>query len=285
MRSDCMTYTLVNRIGEALSLTSDNTFFYDSSGYGVELSNTYRQAGRRFVLTSSKPKQAEISGKVYLKGGSSQERFLTFERFCQQAPLTLQYTPETTTFSRRVRVSKITKDATYHAHAQSISVELVCETPWYQRVAVTTVADTSKESWTWGITWGVTWGSSQTNTVVINSDTYLDSPCRLVINGATTSPTWSHYVDGVLVESGGFSASTAIAAGNSLVVDNTVDPYQMRIVKQGTETLVRDVYQSRDFAKACFMTVRHGHNVIAVSDTAGTSLTISAEAYLYYDSV
>ena len=285
MRSDCMTYTLVNRVGQTLDLTTDSTFFYDSSGYGVELSNSYRQAGRRFILTSSKPKQGELSGKIYLKGGSSQERFLSFERFCQQAPLTLQYTPETTTYSRRVRLSKIAKDALYYPHAQSITVELTCETPWYQRVAVTTVAGTSAESWTWGVTWGVTWGSAQTNTIEINSDTYLDSPCRLVINGATTSPTWSHYVDGVLVESGGFTGSTAIASGNALIVDNTVDPYQMRIVKQGTETLVRDVYQSRDFAKECFMTVRHGHNVIAVSDTAGTSLTISAEAYLYYDSV
>ena len=57
------------------------------------------------------------------------------------------------------------------------------------------------------------------NTLMIDSDSHGDSPCRVTVYGPCTNPVWKHYVNNVLYETGKYEGS--IPDGHKLVIDTT----------------------------------------------------------------
>lgn len=309
--SEVRHFSLINSIGSVCDITTQERFYGEFDGLGYSRSITYRQVGTRFVKVSDDYEQAATKGTMYFQtleyavpavasdeqfeGDEVYKRYFDFMQFCKLEPLRMVYTREGSTFYRDCLVtvsekSEIDKDT----RALKADITFTFTDPWYKIVNVATpVVKQTAFSWTWGVTWpsdgsGVMWGSTSDGMIlVINSDSYEDSPCKLTIYGPITNPTWTHYVNGVEYERGAFSATTTVTNGNFLVVDNTTDPFSMEIYEGSTKNPVKDVYQNRDFSTAGFITLKHGENVISVKSAADASVrvNIKAEGRLYYATV
>ena len=100
--------------------------------------------------------------------------------------------------------------------------------------------------------------------------------------GPCTNPTWRHYVDGVLKESGKVIAE--ILPNHRLVIDTTVIPYSMKVYDSQNQA-VTDLYQSSDFETQRFVSLDYGENIITVSAEDVTVIGIGVEAEIEYATV
>lgn len=148
-------------------------------------------------------------------------------------------------------------------------------------------SDMSKS--TWGdpdnnIT-GIVWGRPTTMEVRWTSDSYMDSPCRIRIEGPLKDPSWTHYLNGQVISSG--KVTCEIPKTHYLVIDNSKDPYEIAEYDKDDD-LIFDQYQNSDFTTDRFITLKPGLNVVVFSNQNMTTeriVKISAEAMLYYESV
>lgn len=274
-------FKLINRLGATLDITDPKTvFFHTVDGMGLSNTMNFRNVGNRFVLTSSQTDQQTITGELFFK---AQSDYPSIAAFLQEQPLTLTCTIYGTTYKRDVLCQLIEKGESKNLHLQSVSVSFPCLTPWYRELSVVTEVQEAAGGWIWDASdWDVTFSSAQSNTVIINSDAKMESPCKLTIYGEIVNPTWLHYVDGVLVESG--SVSATVAASNYLVISNLSDPYTMAIYN-GAGELVQDVYSLADFSTERFITLRKGSNNIVIQSESASSVTVAAEAQFYYGTI
>ena len=120
------------------------------------------------------------------------------------------------------------------------------------------------------------------NTLVIDSDSYEDSPCKITIFGPCLNPVWKHYVDNVLVETGRYEGS--IMADHKLVVDATGIPYS--ITERGAaDDIVADRYQLCDFTTERFFHLKYGSNRISVSHDGLNTVKMMVEGKISYETV
>ena len=100
------------------------------------------------------------------------------------------------------------------------------------------------------------------------------------------NPTWTHYVDGELVSTGGLieNSPVTVDANETLIIDNTSGVYSMTVYN--TETAIeRNVYEYRDFNKPCFFTLKQGVNEIVINSDNNDAVQIEAEGHIYYATV
>lgn len=276
-------FTLTNALGEILNITdTESYFFYQIDGLGVTRSQTFRARGEsRWTLTHEEQDQGVIGGTMYMANPSLYAQFVAF---CSEAPLIMSCNYFGTTYYCECVCQSIEKSEDANPRLNRFPVKFPMLTNWYRRIAVVTEATEASGGWVWPVEWPVTWASTEGNKVVINSDTKISSPCKLTIFGALTSPTWSHYVNGVLYESGAFTDTVTIPEGGRLEIDNTGDNTKARILNADGE-LVQDVYELRDFGTAFFIHLQKGQNDIVISSTDAASVTVKAEAFLHYATV
>lgn len=120
------------------------------------------------------------------------------------------------------------------------------------------------------------------NTVLIESDSYEDSPCRITICGPCINPVWKHYVDNELYETGAYDGR--ITADHRLVIDAISIPYSIREAGIGNE-MVADRYQHCDFSTERFFHLKHGQNRISVSHDGINILNVIVEGRICYETV
>ncbi len=295
-------FTLINGRGDSLDITTSSSFFYEPEGLGLERDETYRQIGDRWVLVNSKPRQNKISGKVGLFGEDPYQAYFSLVQFTNNPPLTLIYQPNPAAdpkktysgvaYRRSVRISRISKTEINEHGYLEITIELMCMTPWYKPVSALGEGDeesseTASNKFKWNIVWNVNgnavkFGGDQDLTTGVYSDSYSDSPCRLVIWGPTVNPYWRHYVNGVLYETG--KVNVTVNSDQYLLVDNTGDPYEIAVYNDRDE-FIQNAYQNSDFSTERFLSLQHGSNVIRVTDDDNRTVSIKAEALIYYESV
>lgn len=120
------------------------------------------------------------------------------------------------------------------------------------------------------------------NTLVIDSDSYEDSPCKVTICGPCINPIWKHYVDNVLYETGRYEG--IIPDGNKLVIDTTQIPYS--ITERGaSDAIVADRYQMCDFTTERFFHLQHGSNRISVGHDGLNMLYVMVEGRISYETI
>lgn len=290
---------LINGLGETLDVTSRLVFAHELSGFGYDRSETFRQIGDRFIRVNKKTNQNRISCKVFFapfyEVGDTDpyDKYFSFAKFCNIEPLTMVYTPNKDTYHRRVSLIRVDKGELDKTGSLIVDAEFVPHTPWYRIVRDQfIVGGSSTNPLIWDDTtnplgamkWGVTWGDYNPMTLRIDSDSWLDSPCKLIIHGNAVNPSWKHYVNGVLTAEG--QVNTTVKSGARLLIDTTRDPYSISVLSvDGTP--VRDAYDNSDFETERFITIKRGINSIAVTnhDANSTRISLEIEAHLYYETV
>lgn len=284
-------FKIMNASGEVIDATTENHFFSNPQGLGYSRNNTYRQVGNRFVIVNSLPEKQTISGKVCLIGNNPYKAYFDLVQFYARDPLTILYKPagQEITYERPAIVSRVEKTELNKYGYLEVSVEFDCLGPWYKRVSVYNVPDESptNSSFIWDITWDVMFGTDTEMNAIIESDSIVDSPCKLTIYGPIINPAWTLYASDVEYSTG--KVNVTVADGNVLVVDNTTDPYEIAIYTN-LGTFIQNVYQDSDFTTKRFIDLQYGTNQIRVTGDLDEQETaprvpIKVEALISYESV
>lgn len=269
-------FSLINAYGESYDLTVRPTAFLHSvGGLGATFETEYQRIGGHFSLLSYYAAQGKITGSVKLW---SRTEFFNFAKFCQRRPITLLYTRDGATFRRDGVITSIGKDETDPLNAP---IEFTCTTPFYTVVSEYN-GGTTEGGKVYDYTYDYTYANNSAQSVTITSDTMNDSPCKITIYGYAENPTWSHYLNNVLIATGKVNAN--IAADRKLVIDTTATPYQIGLYDL-SGNFIQDLYQSSDFSTQRFFHLGYGQNVISVSGENVGTIKIGVEGMIEYEAV
>lgn len=277
-------FSITNSLGETLNLHDRNgsMFFFDPEGLGFEEGTDYERIGNEYVVTEQYFKQHEISGLLVIHCSDFYQKYFDFVRFCQHAPLTLNYgTMEE--FHIKARMSKCEKGDKTNSRMLVCELEFKALSLWYRTKVGTIKGSGAADPDVYPFTYGEYYYPSEVRqSVNIEVDSAQDSPVLIKINGPATNPIWRHYVDGVLVASGSYTGT--IDSGRVLCIDNTAVPYSVTERTQ-TGSLIADRYQLCDFTTDRFFYAQEGRNTFSVAHSGVDGLDAVVEVRIYYASV
>lgn len=312
-------FVLQNSAGEEMDITNTDVLFHDIGGIGFKEDTDFRGIGDVWWLNSVSFSQSPITGKICFTeyhNTTPYQKFFKFAKFIQRAPLVLVYYPEgygdgMTKYNKRVRVTSLEKSELTKYGVLDSSIEFTPYTPWYKVVTGSNEADSSEQSDPES-EYGWIWGGSGANPLVFEpenyshdtvtkahfrgesiefvrlvSDTSNKNPIKLTIQGPVTNPSWTHYVDGTRIATGGFDTGQTVQVleDESLVIDNTYGMNTIKVIANDSGNELRDVYALRNFNLDCFFSLREGTNRFVISSTSGTVNNISIEGHIYYATV
>ncbi len=297
-----------------LDVTTKNILFHDIGGLGFDEDADFRSVGDVFWLNSVSYKQVPVTGKMLFTDYTSSPytKYMEFMDFIHNSQIIMLYYPhgpEGVEYRRNVRLTKADKTEINEYGVLDVSVEFSPYTPWYQAVAADNgfvedgdESEDDNKGWIWGgpdtdpLVFEPTDPEHQTKAkfrkqvlkfAKINATTNNKNPVKLSIFGPITNPSWTHYVNGERVSSGGFSSNktVSVGAGQVLVIDNTNGLYSMAIYDVATGEKVSDVYALRNFNLQCFMYLKEGENRISVGSPGDEEIRIEVEGHIYYATV
>lgn len=290
-------------------ITTEEYFFHDISGLGFEEDNDFRRVGPLWRLESSVYRQKPITGKLcFTDRGSTTpyEKYAKFVDFVASDPLYICYWPHGLTgkmYRKRVRVSVLEKNELNTYGVLDDRIEFAPYTDWYESVsAENEMPDgTGTDKWIWdsGAVWRdsldepipegmarYVFGLEFRGDVTLMCDKNIRGLVKLTIHGPAVNPSWLHYVNGVLVATGGIDVGSdlTLTEDETLIVDSTTDSHSMTVFNSSDRS-TRNVYPIRDFDKKCFLELRGGKNTIVVSSADGVPVKIEVEGQLYHATV
>lgn len=274
-------FKLINSDGESYDLTVHSHFLHTPSGLGFVRDTTYQRLGTRYAILDDAFAQGQIMGEVFFPHPKSYDKYFEFVRFCQNTPLYLSYTPNNTEFLREVRVSSVEKTE-LTVGGLNCPIVLDCLSLFYKRELINADGSVTGGGKVYNYTYNYTYSTSMANTIEINSDSYSESPCTVIVFGEAINPVWRHYVNNILVATGAIDGT--IPSGQKLVIDTTQTPYSLTR-KDGANRIVADMYSASDFSTQRFIFLRHGANRITVAHDGANALRVLMEAHIIYASV
>ena len=301
-------FKLENSAGEILDITTQQLFFHNIGGIGFEEKNDFTAVGRVWKLNKSDYQQGTVSGTMCFVGTEDKTpytQYREFYSFIDSTPLQLLYYPNglnTTEYRKRVRVSKLEKSELNEYGVLDCNIEFISYTPWYKifrDIIEPGGEQSSNGGWIWDrgnrwrdsfdvdySTYHYMFNGSYRRTIRIISDTNGSGPIKLSIHGPLVNPTWTHYIDGELVSTGGLieNSPVTVDANETLIIDNTSGTYSMTVYNSETG-IERNVYEYRDFNKPCFFTLKQGANEIVINTDNNDAIHIEAEGHIYYATV
>lgn len=303
------TFSLIDKNGTSYDITvKDKAFFYGISGLGYEDETGFLRVKERFALATKKLAQTKIVGTVKFWQKGAEAEYFDFAQFCQNGPLKLKYAPQSgrktqssfksgyvqgrtlilpyeyitkEVYFRDGHVTKIEKSDGV-GNCLEVVIEFTAETPWYKKVTEYNYGGQGTDGKKYDYQYSYRYANSTDNEITIDSDSWQDSPAKIIIIGPVTNPVWRQYINDELVATGKVNGS--VLSGNRLVIDTTTIPYSILEYNSNGE-VVADLYQSSDFSTERFVRLGHGKNRISVSATDVNAIGIGVEAQLEYATV
>ena len=272
-------FKLVDNDGNTYDITvKDKAFFYNVSGLGYEREIESQRIEDRYAILSDKLSQGNIEGTVRFFQPGAEAEYFRFAQFCQNSPLTMQYDPGHGMYYRKGRVAKI--DRNDGNDFLTIKVSFKPTTPWIKDLNVNNDGQIVGGK-VYDYDYDYTYSDSVEGSIILTSDSYLSSPCKLTIYGEVVNPIWRHYVENKLVTVGQINATIPI--NHKLVIDTTVIPYSIKEYDMANQ-LIADRYQNSDFSTNRFVRIERGENVISAAGDGGAS-ALKVEAQIEYATV
>lgn len=276
-------FILTNAQGETWDLQQNNVcFFADPDGLGWSDITEYVKAGDSYAPLELTWDQRQITGNLYFFD-RPYEYYMDFTKFARKFPLVMEYTTgDGATYKVKCRVSEISKSELTEYRCLTCPVTFRALGPFYKDVSVYNSGSASVTGKTYPYEYDYTYANDIGETVTIQSDAIGDSPCKIVIYGPCTNPSWRHYVNGELYATG--SMTGEVASGDVLVIDATSLPYS--VTEQDTAgNLVADRYQLCDFGTDRFIFLQYGNNLITIAHSSTEPCALRVEAQISYASV
>lgn len=276
-------FSLINNDGTSYNLTEKRkSFLYNVDGLGYSRETEFQRIGENLSIVKDNLAQGIISGTIKFWQPGADLQYFQFAQFCQNKPLKLKYvTPTGNTYYRDGYVTSISKSDGNNTPL-TVSIEFTSNSPWYKNVNIFNGGDVQGSGKTYNYTYDYTYAEGVQQSVVINSDSYIDSPVRITLYGPLTNPVWSHYLNNNLVSTG--KVVGTVNAGNKLVIDTTTIPYSIKQYDMN-DNLISDMYQLSDFSTYRFVLLGYGENIISVTNDLIGVIKIGAEARIEYATV
>lgn len=275
------TFTLINNNGTTYDVTSPGSaFFYNVDGLGYERIMDFNQVGDIFGLMKDKASQNTISGTVKFWKGTAEKDYFDFYKFCKTAPLKLQYNPGHGVYTRNGYVKKITKTDGLD-DAMTVKIDFICTSPWYKTIQQYNNGDAS-DGKVYNYQYDYVYTDSTPGSLLIDSDSFMECPCKLIIYGPVTNPVWRHYINGELVTTGKINATVPV--NRQIHVDTTNIPWSIKQY-DNLGNFVSDLYQLSDFSTERFVQLGNGRNDITVVDDGVNPVGVGLEAQIEYDTI
>lgn len=274
-------FKLINALGQEYSLMNTlDGVLYQPDGLGFDDVTEYEQIGEFFAPLTEKFDQQVITGNMVF-AYKPYVKYLEFTKFCVHSPLSLIYETDAGTFQIPCRLTKIEKGDTDKQTYLECSVEFTALARMYKTVVANNTGSAGGGK-KYDYTYDYVYGDFVADTVTIDSDSVVSSPCRISIFGPCTQPEWIHYVNGKQVATGYYSGT--IPASHKLVIDTTSSPYSIE-EQDISGNLIADRYELCDFSTERFFLLEYGHNTISVSHTDVDTIRVMVEGYIFYETV
>lgn len=274
-------FKIINGEGGTFELNGKAAFFHSVDGFGYTDATEFEQIGTDYIPLDEDFSQGEISGSIFFGGTKAYETYRDFTRFVRATPLTLVYELDEV-YKVPVRLTRISKSELISGGlGLNCEVSFVATGLFYKtEVKYSDTLYVGGKIYPYEYTYS--YSEISQNTLMINSDSYVDSPCKITIYGPAINPIWKHYVNNELLETGAYAGT--IPADHKLVVDTTKIPYS--ITERGvSDEIVADRYQACDFTTERFFTLKHGINRISVVHDGLNSVNVMAEGKISYETV
>ncbi len=274
-------FRIRNSEGAAYDLNSRQSFFHKVGGLGYKDETGFQRIGTDFYPLEETYSQGEITGNIFFYGKEAYHRYREFTKFMRLAPLTLEYVTDDT-YKIPVRLSEIKKSELMDGGI-GLNCEVVLKATGLFYRSVTEYSKTlSVGGKVYPYTYPYVYADESANTLLIDSDSVTDSPCKITIYGPCENPTWKHYVNNELYATGAYEGK--LRADHRLVIDTTTVPYS--ISERGISgELIADRYQSCDFTTERFIILKHGNNRISISHDGLNEVKVMVEAKISYETV
>lgn len=274
-------FELTDASGHSYDLFSKDNFFYEPKGLGFETDNEMLTVNNRKIILNKKYEDGEVRGMIFFKSPNAYQNYYDFVRFCTNDPLYLGYTTFDT-FKAQCTVTKITK-----TELELGGVGLQCEVTlgllgmWYKDVYKYNQGVISGGK-TYSYEYDYTYSDDIAMSISVQSDSYVDSPCKLEIYGPITNPTWTHLVNSVQEATGAYTGT--VPSNHKLVIDTTQFPYSILELDMANQ-LVADRYSLCDFSTDRFLFMQYGNNRVTIGADSVNAVPIGLEVQLSYASV
>lgn len=273
------TFTLVNNDGQTYDITSKNDgFFYNVSGLGYERDTEYQRVKERYTVLSDMLNMPPIVGTVRFFKPNMEQKYFAFSQFCQNSPIKMVYNPGYGEFYRMGRIVKVERSD--GENVMTAKVTFKPTTPWIKDVNVNNDNQIT-DGKTYDYEYDYTYSDTIQGAVIIDSDSYQDSPIKLTIYGEVVNPIWRHYVNNKLMITGQVLATIPI--NHKLVIDTTTSPYSIKEYDMAN-LLIADRYQNSNFNTDRFIRLENGVNLITAAGTGGAA-ALKVEAQIEYATV
>lgn len=275
-------FYLRNGNGAEYSLMDVEHWLNSPKGLGLKFKDKFSQVGSNFVRTKKVTSPKSISGVLMFTGEKQYDKYQDFIMFAQIEPLTLIYNPNGKEYIANVSLEELGKEEIdYKTSTLQVDVSFKRLTRWRRVVLQRNDAPTSQGK-VYTYSYPYTYGKDLANNVTIESDTALESPCKITIIGNCENPVWKLYVNGVLKHQG--SVNVTVTTGQRIVIDTTNIPYSIKKY-DASNNLIADLYQLSDFSTERFFFLEKGTNRIAIAHDGVNALELAVEAHLEYETI
>lgn len=275
---------LINGKGKKYDLLDTNsspTFQVDGLGFSDE--TNFARIGNSFLPLEEITAQGTLE-MSFLFMDSADHKYQNFTKFARYNPLTILYENEKGTYYFPCRLRTISKVDKKGFNIYGCSASFILTGRPYEVISGFNSGEVSlgKNYGLNGYTYNYTYSNDIMNTVILNSNSLVESSCIITIYGEVINPVWRHYSENKLVESGAYDGT--IPDGHYLVVDSRSFPYSI-IEYDGSGNVVADRYQLCDFSTERFMKINEGSNRYSISHDGINAVKMKVEAYVEYETV
>lgn len=275
---------LINGSGaeyDLLAVSKSPTFQVEGLGYSDE--TEYVRIGSNYFPLEEISEQAVLTMHM-LFWTSADETYKAFVSHARHDPVKILYENESGVYYIPVRLKSIEKvDKKYYSKYGCPVQFSVTGNPYKIVYGYNSgVISEGKSYGESGYVYDYTYGNDVVNTIILNSDSYIKSPCAITIYGEVINPVWRHYVNSEFAESGAYDGT--IPEGHYLVIDGQSMPYSI-IEYDGDGNVVADRYAKCDFSQERFFTIQEGQNLYNISHEGTDAVKMKVEAHVEYDTV
>ena len=266
---------------DLISVAKSPTFQVDGFGYSDD--TDFVRIGNNFIPLEEVAEQRIVEFTL-LMWNSVDATYKKFINHARHDPLLLLYENDNGLFYIPCRLKSVSKIEKIGIDIKGVPIALSFMGNPYTKISAYNTGEigSGKSYGETGYTYNYTYSAGILNTVELQSDSYLESPCILTLYGELINPVWRHYLNGVLVETGAYSGT--IPVGNSIVIDSKSVPYSV-IEYDSSGNIVADRYQLCDFSTERFVHIGEGHNSYVISHDSQSPASLKAEAYIEYETV
>jgi len=270
-------FRLKNALGLEYDLNDTRHLFYSPNGLGQKHDVEYENIGYRYEKIEDVLEQKQIKGRMRF---SDYEEYHQFALFIQHKPLVLEYT-SFGTYYMDVSIDQLDKEELGKL-GLTPTIRINGLSSWYKVLKVENTPGMSGKVYPYNYPY--VYSDFSAGEIRLQSDSTIESPCRIHLMGPCTNPSWSHYLNGSRMMTGKLGTADnpcIVEAGKRIIIDNTGAVYSIKEYDTDGK-VIRNLYALSDFSTRRFVTLGYGENRILYQHEGTNEMKAIVEGRIIY---